>query len=98
MMRCVKSREGRGRSDLQRRLALYNEAIWWHKSVVSEVFLQASLFISYICKVPENIPVTLNPNTTGGLLFIYSFFFLAALGVLKNRARSKITVKHHLSH
>lgn len=33
--------EGRGRSDLQRRLALHNEAIWWHKSVVSAAFLQA---------------------------------------------------------
>lgn len=67
-MKCVKIREGRGWSDLQGRLALYNEAIWWHKSVVSEVFLQASLFISYICKVPENILVTLSPNTsTGGL-------------------------------
>lgn len=67
-MRCVKTGEGRGWSDLQRRLTLDNEAIWWHESGVSEVFLQASLFISYICNVSENIPVTLNPDTsTGGL-------------------------------
>lgn len=37
---------------LQVQLTLYNEAIWWHKSVVSEVFLQALLFIGYISKVP----------------------------------------------
>lgn len=55
-----KRREGRKRPQIW--LSLYNEAIWWHKSVVSEVFLQASLFISYICKVPENISVTLNRN------------------------------------
>lgn len=39
---------------------LYNEAIWWHKSVVSEVFEQALIFSSYICKVPENILMTFN--------------------------------------
>ena len=65
MMRCVKTekgREGRGGEHLRIRPSPYNEAIWWHKSVVSEVFLQALLFISYICKVPENISVTLNHN------------------------------------
>lgn len=53
---------GEGGLHLQIQLSLYNEAIWWHKSVVSEVFLQALLFIGYICKVPENILVTLNHN------------------------------------
>lgn len=62
MMRCVKTEKGGegGGLHLQIWLSLYNEAIWWHKSVVSEVFLQALLFISYICKVPENILVTFN--------------------------------------
>lgn len=63
MMRCVKTEKRReGRKHLQIWLSLHNEAIWWHKSVVSEVFLQALLFISYICKVPENVLVTLNHN------------------------------------
>lgn len=39
MMRCVKTEEWReGRDHLQMQFSLYNEAIWWHKSVVSEVF------------------------------------------------------------
>lgn len=87
MMRCVKTEKGGEGGGLQLliRLSLYNEAIWWHKSVVSEVFLQALLFISYICKVPENILVTFNhkhlppvypPNcySMGGL-FGFAFFF-----------------------
>lgn len=93
MMRCVKKKTEKrreGRKRLQIWLSLYNEAIWWHKSVVSEVFLQASLFISYICKVPENISVTLNRNhllphplpivipRVGILSLLY---FSAALGV-----------------
>lgn len=61
MMRCLKTEKG-GRDHLQIQLTLYNEAIWWHKSVASEVFLQALLFSSYICKVPENIWVTLSHN------------------------------------
>lgn len=60
----LRRREGRGGGGwyLQIQFSLYNDAIWWHKSVVSEVFLQALLFISYICKVPENILVTFNHN------------------------------------
>lgn len=83
--------------------SLYNEAIWWHKSVVSEVFLQALLFISYICKVPENILVTFNHNCL--LLFSLpiviprvGFFvcalFLLALGAWRITAKS---LKHYLS-
>lgn len=33
--------------------------------------IAASFFISFICKVSENIPVTLNPNTMSGLLIFF---------------------------
>lgn len=59
---CVKAETGGKGGGLHSRIHvwLYNEAIWWHKSVVSEVFEQALIFSSYICKVPENILMTFN--------------------------------------
>lgn len=110
MMRCVKTERRRaGREEVREiRRSLCNEAIWWHKSVVSEVFLQALLLISYICKVPENILVTLNHNHLllcvlpivipwAGFVFA---LFSAALGVWEGVGQWEITVmalKHHLS-